>query len=92
MSFIYLQLDDFDAALQNIDEAILLASPYTELIDSGVYHANKALILLKTGLLSEAKVLCKHANDAANRSNSPDGKEQAKYCLEQIEKAMKKAK
>lgn len=70
-----IQLNDFEGALYNIDEAILLASPYPELIDSGIYHANKALILLRKGLLSEAKLLCEHANTASKRSNDPDGKE-----------------
>lgn len=85
-------MNDFDGALYNIDEAILLASPYPELMETGIYHANKALICLKKGLLPEAKLLCKHAADASRRSNDPDGKEQAKYCLEQIEKFVKSKK
>lgn len=85
-------MNDFDSADQFIDEAILLASAYPELMETGIYHANKALICLRKGLLDEAQRYCKHADQASRRSNDPDGKEQAKYCLEQVEKALKKKK
>lgn len=67
-----------------------MASAYPEKLETGIYHANKALICLKKGLLAEAEKLCHHAEKASQRSNDPDGKEQAKYCKEEIKKAMKK--
>lgn len=85
-------MNDFDSADQFIDEAILMASAYPELMETGIYHANKALICLKKGLLDDAQRYCKHAKQASQRSNDPDGIEQAKYCSEQIEKALKKKK
>lgn len=84
------QINDFDAADLYIDEAIVLASAYPELMETGIYHANKALICLKKGLLAEAARFCDHADKATKRSNDPDGIEQAKYCAEQVKKAMKK--
>ena len=86
------QVNDFDSAEQYIDEALVLASAYPELMETGIYHANKALICLRKGLLDDAKILCNHANKASQRSNDPDGKEQAKYCQEEVEKAFKKRK
>lgn len=86
------QMKDFDSADKFIDEAIRLSSVYTEMIESGIYHANKALICLQRGLLSEAQRFCNHADKASLRSGDPDGREQAKYCLEQIQNAMKNNK
>lgn len=89
MQPISVQIKDFDAADRYIDEALLLASAYPELLETGIYHANKALICLKKGLLDEARRMCEHADKASKRSNDPDGREQANYCLEQLKKAMK---
>lgn len=86
------QVNDFDSAEQCIDEAIMLASAYPEILETGIYHANKALICLRKGLLQEAQILCNHADKASRRSNDPDGKEQVKYCLEQVQKAFKNTK
>lgn len=86
------QVNDFDSAEQTIDEALVLASAYPELMETGIYHANKALICLRKGLLDDAKRLCNHANKASQRSNDPDGKKQAIYCQEEVEKAFKKRK
>lgn len=83
-------MNEIDSAEKYIDEALRLASVYPEMYESGIYHANKSLICLKKGLLSEAKRLCNHADKASRRIDDADGKEQAKYCLEQIEEAFKK--
>lgn len=69
-----------------------MASAYPELMETGIYHANKALISLKKGLLDDAQRFCNHAIKATQRSNDPDGKEQANYCQEEIAKAFKKRK
>lgn len=87
--FIRLQLKDYDSALTYINEAIVLASAYPELMETGIYHANKGLICLKKGLFDEAKRFCAHAEKASKRSNDPDGTEQAKYCMAEYEKFMK---
>lgn len=81
-----------ESADKFIDEAIVLASPYPEINETGIYHANKALICLKRGLVNDAQRFCKHASQASQRSNNSDGKEQAKYCLDQIEKVLKQKK
>lgn len=86
------QVDDLNSAEHHIDEALVLASAYPEVIETGIYHANKALICLKKGLLDDAKKLCNHAINASQRSNDPDGIEQAKYCQKEVEKAFKKRK
>lgn len=83
-------MKDYESAHKYIDEAIVLASAYPEIIESGIYHANKGLICIKEGLLEDAKKMCHHAEKASARSNHADGKEQAKYCLEEFQKAMKK--
>lgn len=87
-----IQVGELSSAEQYINEAIILASAYPEIIETGIYHANKALICLKQGLLDEAQKLCNHANNASQRSNDPDGIEQAKYCQKEVEKAFKKRK
>lgn len=84
-----LQLKDYDSALTYINEAIISASAYPEIMETGIYHANKGLICLKKGLFEEAKTWCVHAQKASKRSNDPDGKEQAKYCMDEYEKFMK---
>lgn len=45
---------------------------------------------MKTGDLEDAERLCKHAKKASERSLDPDGIEQVKYCMEQLEKVKKK--
>lgn len=85
-------MKDLDAADNFIDEALILAGPYPDLNETGIYHANKALICLQKGLLDDAQRFCKHAIKASQRSKDPDGIEQAKYCSEQIEKVLKKKK
>lgn len=90
--FISLQLKDYDAALAYINETIILASPYPELMETGIYHANKGLICLKKGLFDEAKLFCVHALKASKRSNNSDGQEQAKYCMDEYEKFTKNKK
>lgn len=59
------------------------------MIETGIYHANKGLICMKKGLLEDAKKMCVHAEEKSQRSNDADGKEQAKYCMDEFEKAMK---
>lgn len=82
-------MNDYDSALGYIDDAIVRASAYPEMRDSGIYHANKGLICLKKGLHEDAKKYCTHAEKASQRSNDPDGQEQAKYCMNEYEKFMK---
>ncbi|XP_031623212.1 tetratricopeptide repeat protein 19 homolog, mitochondrial [Contarinia nasturtii] len=88
----FLHVNNLDDAEKYINEALRLASPYPEIYESGIYHANKALILLKKGLLDEAQRLCDHADKASRRINDPDGMEQAKYCMEQIKEAFRTKK
>lgn len=73
--------------MEHIDEAIQFATAFPELIGTGIYHANKALIYTKQGLLIDAQLFCKHADKAAHQSKDPDGLARAKCCSEQIEKA-----
>lgn len=85
-------MNDLDSAEKYINEALRLASAYPEIYESGIYHANKALIFLKKGLLDEAQKLCNQADKSSRRINDPDGMEQAKYCLEQIREALNSKK
>lgn len=72
-----------------MDEALKLAEEYPQLLETGVYHANKGLISLRKGLFDAARVNCTTALRAATKSESQGGQEQAKYCLEQLAQAMK---
>lgn len=87
-----MQVNDFDSADIYIDEALALVSAYPDMLNTGIYHANKALICLKKGLLPDAERYCRHACRVSEQSKDPDGLEQAKYCLEELEKAKKKKK
>lgn len=82
-------MKDYDSAHAYINEAIVLASVYPELMESGVYHANKGLICLQKSLFDDAKQYCLHALKASKRSNHSEGKEQAKHCMDEYEKFMK---
>lgn len=75
-----------------MDEALKMASPFPELYSSGIYHANKGMILMKKGLLDKAKKLCEYGEKLANKSKNADGKAQANYCLGQVIEAMNKDK
>lgn len=83
-------MKNYEEAHKYIDEAIVLASAYPDMIETGIYHANKGLICMKEGLLEDAEKMCRHAKKASARSNHPDGQEQAKYCLDEFQKATKK--
>lgn len=83
---------DLDLAEKYINEALTYASGFPELIDSGIYHANKGLILLKRNLYEDASRFCKHAMKIATQTQNGDGKEQAEYCLKQIDKFIGKNK
>lgn len=61
---------------------------YPDLWETGIYHANKGLISLKKGILAEATKMCRHAQELSKNSKSPDGIEQAKYCLDEIHKVL----
>lgn len=84
-----MQLNDFDSALVYIDDALVKASAHPDLMESGVYHANKGLICMKKGLIQEGERFCQHAHRLSQRSNDEGGKEQAKYCMDEYEKFMK---
>lgn len=82
-------MNDFDSALAYIDDAIIKASVHPDMMESGIYHANKGLICLKKGLIQEGEKFCLHAKKLSHRSDDPDGKEHAKYCMDEYEKFMK---
>lgn len=88
----YFQTNNLDEAEKYINEAIMLGSVFPEMYESGVYHANKGMIFLRKNLVDQASSMCKYAEKMANRSKDPDGHAQAKYCLEQIEEALKGGK
>lgn len=75
-----------------MDEALKLASPFPELYTSGIYHANKGMIMLQKGLLDQAKKMCEYGNNLAKKSKNADGEAQANYCLGQVNEAMKQDK
>lgn len=66
-----------------------MAKEYPELLATGIYQANKGLICLRKGLIKEAKDSCTKALKIASKSEAKEGEKQAKYCLEQIAKALK---
>lgn len=65
---------------------------FPDMYESGIYHANKGMIFFRKGLIKQAEQMCIYANKLAKRSNDADGLAQAKYCLDEIEKAMKEPK
>lgn len=81
-------MNDYDSALAYIDDAIVKASAYPDLLESGIYHANKGLICLKKGLIQIGEKFCQHAEKLSHRSDDPDGKAQAKYCMDEYQKFM----
>lgn len=79
-----MQVDDLEAAEKYMDEAMERAKNYPELLNTGVYQANKGLICIKKGLIAEATQQCNDALRAARKYEIREGQEHAKYCLEQI--------
>lgn len=77
-------MEEFDAAVTYINEAIKLAQNYPKMYETGVYHANRGLIYFRKGLVEAARRSCSMAQGMATKSKSVDGLEQAKYCLDQI--------
>lgn len=60
--------------------------------ESGIYHANKGLILLKKGLMQQAEKLCIFAGERSKKSGNTEGQAQAKYCLEEVQKTLNEKK
>lgn len=60
---------------------------HPELYESGVYEANRGLVYLKKGLISQAQKSCENALRQAKRSQNPDGIEQSTFCLDEIKAA-----
>lgn len=86
------QTKEFDTAEAYIEEALIVAVNYPELLETGIYHANKGLILLKRQFWSGAGLECKHAESLSKKSKNAYVSEKSKYCLEQVENALKKEK
>lgn len=67
-------------------KAIELAKLYPDLYDTGIYQANHGFLLLKKGLLEEARKVCSLAWRTAINVNSKEGVRQSDYCLKQVQK------
>lgn len=66
--------------------AIELAKLYPDLYETGIYQANYGFLLLKKGLLDEAKKVCSLAWRKAMNVDSKEGIKQADYCLKLFQK------
>lgn len=64
--------------------AIELAKLFPDLYDTGIYQANYGFLLLKKGLLDEAKRVCALAWRTAAHVDSREGIKQAENCLKQV--------
>lgn len=71
-----------------INEALQLAKQFPELYETGIYHANQGLLYMKKGLMEEAKKACRMALRKAIKSDNEDGKQNAKYCIDQLKDAV----
>lgn len=65
--------------------AIEVAKLFPELYDTGIYQVNYGFLLLKKGLLDEAKRVCSIAWRTATQVDSKEGINQANNCLKQVE-------
>lgn len=74
------------AAEVYINEALLLAKQFPELYESGVYQANRGMLLLRQGLLDEAQRVCEAAWRSAKKTKSADGVEQSDHCLKELKR------
>lgn len=81
-----LQLNELVQAERYITEALKLAAKFPELYDTGVYQANHGMLLMKQGLLDQARQVCTAAWRSAKRAHSPEGIEQADHCLKELNK------
>lgn len=77
-------MNDVEAAEAYIDEALKYAEKYPDLLNTGIYQANKGLICIKKGLIKEAKRQCNEALRTSTKYEIREGQAHAKYCLEQI--------
>lgn len=81
-----MQLNELVQAEQYITEALKLAMKFPELYETGVYQANHGMLLMKQGLLDQARQVCTAAWRSAKRAHSPEGIEQADHCLKELKK------
>lgn len=82
-----MQIDDLVGAEVYINEALQLAKDeFPDLYDTGVFQANRGMLLMKQGLFDQAKKMCSAAWRSAKRVGSTDGIEQSNYCLETLKK------
>lgn len=83
---IFQQIDDLVGAEVYITEALELAKKFPDLYESGVFQANRGMLMIKQGLLEQAKRTCSAAWRLAKRANNSDGLEQADHCLNELKK------
>lgn len=88
-TFCKFQLNDLDTAEKYIDDAIIQGMQHPEIIETGIYHANKGLIHLKKGDLTYAWLAADHAKKLSEKSKNAYSSKISDYCLEQIGKAGK---
>lgn len=81
-------MNDLETAEKYINEALTSASMHSGMLESGIYQANKGMILLKKGLIKPATYECQQAMKLAKKSQNLDGEQQADYCLKEIAKAV----
>lgn len=81
-----LQINDLVGAEVYITEALELAKQFPDMYDSGVFQANHGMLMMKQGLLDQAKKTCEFAWRSAKKAKNPDGIEQADYCLSELKK------
>lgn len=54
--------------------------------DSGVFQANHGMLMMKQGMLDQAKKTCEFGWRLAKKAKNPDGIEQADHCLNELKK------
>lgn len=73
------------AAEVYLAEALELVKNFPELESSGIFQANRGILLMKQGLVQQAKTLCSNAWRLATNNQNKNGLDQANYCLKQLE-------
>lgn len=84
------QLDDTTNAKKYLEEALVLAKNFPDMIEAGVLKANLGLLYLHDGMLDKAKEVCSTAWREGKKQNFKDTMDQASYCLDEIKKVWKK--
>lgn len=87
---LFSQLNDTTNAKRYLEEALVLAKDFPDMIEAGVLKANLGLLYLHDGMLDKAKEVCSLAWREGKKQNFKETIEQASYCLDEIQKALKK--